>query len=144
LWQEADELHAQLSPDFFRCPDVGGGQQRAASVFADAQDTSHEAILVADDCDGQVCGALHLLLYDTPMVATMTTQRRGHVESLIVAGAHRRSGCGSALMRAATEWARRSGATQLLLTVWAGNREAQRFYAALGYRTISRVLGIDL
>jgi GNAT superfamily N-acetyltransferase len=47
-------------------------------------------------------------------------------------------------MQAATEWARDKGASQLLLTVWAGNDEAERFYAALGYRTISQVLGSDL
>ena len=47
-------------------------------------------------------------------------------------------------MAAATEWARTQGATQLLLTVWAGNDDAERFYAALGYRTISQVLGTDL
>jgi ribosomal protein S18 acetylase RimI-like enzyme len=74
----------------------------------------------------------------------MVSQRRGHIETLIVARAQRRRGIGRALMVAATGWARSRGAHQLLLTVWAGNDDAERFYAALGYRTISQVLGTDL
>jgi ribosomal protein S18 acetylase RimI-like enzyme len=91
-----------------------------------------------------VCGACHLQIYDTPVGHTMVSQRRGHIETLIVAGAQRRRGIGRALMGAATDWARGHGAHQLLLTVWAGNDDAERFYAALGYRTISQVLGTDL
>ena len=47
-------------------------------------------------------------------------------------------------MQAASAWARDRGARQLVLTVWEGNTDAERFYAALGYRRISQVLGTDL
>lgn len=144
LWHEADELHAQLSPGFFRRPDASRGRQRASEALRDAEDNGHEAILVAVAPSGALCGACHLQIYDTPVGHSMVAQRRGHVETLIVARAHRRRGCGRALMRSASEWARARGASQLLLTVWAGNEEAERFYAALGYRTISQVLGNDL
>ena len=144
LWLEADELHARLSPGFFRRPDLERGRQRAVEALRDAEESEHEVILVAVDGDEAVCGACHLQIYDTPTGHTMVPQRRGHVETLIVAGAHRRRGCGRALMEAATAWARGRGATQLLLTVWAGNDDAERFYAALGYRTISQVLGTEL
>ncbi len=144
LWLEADELHARLSPGFFRRPDAGRGRQRAADALADAEESGHEAILVAVDGSERVCGACHLQIYDTPVGHSMVPQRRGHIETLIVERAARRRGGGRALMAAATAWARTRGATQLLLTVWAGNEDAARFYAALGYRTISQVLGNDL
>jgi ribosomal protein S18 acetylase RimI-like enzyme len=144
LWHEADELHARLSPGFFRRPDLNRGRQRAAEALRDAEDGGHEAILVAVDAGGDICGACHLQIYDTPVGHTMVPQRRGHIETLIVAKLKRRRGCGRALMDAATAWVREKGAGQLLLTVWAGNDEAQRFYNALGYRSISQVLGTDL
>jgi diamine N-acetyltransferase len=143
LWHEADELHAQLSPGFFRRPDVTRGRQRASEALRDAEDNRHEVILIAVGSGDAIAGACHLQIYDTPVGHSMVAQRRGHVETLIVARAQRRRGCGRALMQAATEWARDKGASQLLLTVWAGNDEAERFYAALGYRTISQVLGSD-
>lgn len=144
LWHEADELHARLSPGFFRRPESGRGKQRAAEALRDTEESEHETILVAVDGKNAVCGACHLQIYDTPVGHTMVSQRRGHIETLIVARAQRRRGIGRALMSAATEWARGHGAHQLLLTVWAGNDDAERFYAALGYRTISQVLGTDL
>jgi ribosomal protein S18 acetylase RimI-like enzyme len=144
LWLEADALHARLSPNFFRRADFDRGRQRAFDTLRDAEESGHEAILVAVDDAGAIGGACHLQIYDTPVGHTMVQQRRGHVETLIVAAARRRRGCGRALMAAASSWARERGATQLLLTVWAGNVPAERFYAALGYRIISQVLGTDL
>jgi len=144
LWHEADELHARLSPGFFRRPDASRGRQRASEALRDAAESEHETILVAVDGKSAVAGACHIQIYDTPVGHTMVPQRRGHIETLIVARAQRRRGIGRALMSAATEWARGHGAHQLLLTVWAGNADAERFYAALGYRTISQVLGTDL
>ncbi len=144
LWHEADALHATLSPGFFRRADPARGRQRAAETLRDAEESRHETILAACDERGIVHVALHVQVYDTPVALTMVPQRRGHIETLIVARTRRRRGCGRALMAAASEWARQQGASQVLLTVWDGNEEAQRFYAALGYRTISQVLGTDL
>jgi ribosomal protein S18 acetylase RimI-like enzyme len=144
LWHEADELHARLSPAFFRRPDVARGRERAQQALRDTGESEHETILVALDDSDRVCGACHLQIYDTPVGHTLVSQRRGHIETLIVARAQRRRGIGRALMAAASDWARRKGAHQLLFTVWAGNADAERFYAALGYRTISQVLGTDL
>lgn len=144
LWLEADELHARLSPGFFRRPELERGRQRASEALRDAEESGHEVILLGIGPHDAIGGACHLQIYDTPSGHTMVPQRRGHIETLIVTEAQRRRGCGRALMAAATAWARDQGATQLLLTVWAGNEDAARFYAALGYRTISQVLGTEL
>jgi GNAT superfamily N-acetyltransferase len=63
---------------------------------------------------------------------------------LIVAPDRRRTGCGQRLLHECQAWAKKAGATQLVLTVWAGNTEAEQFYAALGYRPVSYVLGTTL
>ncbi len=142
LWREVDELHAELQPGFFR-----RDYDRAAHVsdrVRAAQRSGWQTLLVADDADGVVCGLAWLQVYDTPPNASMVPRRRVHVEDLVVARARRRSGCGRALLEAGAAWARQRGAEQLVLTVWAGNHEAEQFYQSLGYRAISQVLGTDL
>jgi GNAT superfamily N-acetyltransferase len=74
----------------------------------------------------------------------MVRARRALVEELVVDSSHRRRGCGRALLDSVAAWARGRGARQLVLTVWEGNDGAEQFYAALGYRRISQVLGTDL
>jgi ribosomal protein S18 acetylase RimI-like enzyme len=86
-------------------------------------------------------GALTIRVYDTPSQPSMVQRRRAHVEALVVDQAHRRAGVGTALMAAATEWARGRGASEIVLTVWAGNAAGDAFYERLGYRLVSRALG---
>jgi ribosomal protein S18 acetylase RimI-like enzyme len=137
LWDEVEALHARIQPRFFR-------RTRSGARRLNGRPSAHELVLVAEGAGGAVCGLLHLRLYDTPRAPLLVAERRGHVEDLVVARAQRRSGCGRALLEAGAAWARRQGASQLLLTVWDGNAAAERFYAALGYRRISQVLGTDL
>ncbi len=85
-------------------------------------------------------GAVLVRIYDTPADPAMVASRRAHIEALIVDHQHRRNGIGTALMDAATTWARARGAIEVVLTVWAGNAAAEAFYERLGYRAVSRVL----
>jgi GNAT superfamily N-acetyltransferase len=143
LWQENDVLHARLMPGFFRrargAPDGRVGEALDESL----RDGSH-ALLVADDESGSPRGAAEVQIYDAPAADVIVPVRRAHLENLVVAPTHRRQGCGRALVEAAAAWARRRGAVELVLTVWAGNEDAERFYERLGYRCISRVLGTTL
>jgi ribosomal protein S18 acetylase RimI-like enzyme len=91
-----------------------------------------------------VIGAVMIRVYDTPADASMVPRRRAHIEALVVDQAHRRAGVGTALMTAATDWARERGAREIVLTVWDGNRAGDAFYERLGYRVISRALGKTL
>jgi ribosomal protein S18 acetylase RimI-like enzyme len=74
----------------------------------------------------------------------MHPRRRGHVETLVVAGRRRRCGIGSRLLASASEWARAHGAAEMVLTAWAGNAAADAFYERHGYRVLSRVLHAPL
>jgi ribosomal protein S18 acetylase RimI-like enzyme len=62
----------------------------------------------------------------------------------VVQAKSRRRGCGRALMDASQKWAKQKGAEQIVLTVWSGNRDAEAFYARLGFTQVSQVLGAKL
>jgi len=142
LWAEVDAQHARIAPSFFRA-----GPPRPRRRLAEILAGRHEALLVAEVKAGRaerVVGVVHVRVFDTPDDPLKVARRRGHVEDLVVARRRRRAGVGRALMEAAAGWCRQQGAAQVLLTVWAGNEEAEAFYAALGYRPVSRVLGAEL
>lgn len=144
LWDEGEALHAELQPRFFRPGPAAARAEERRVLLSRVLASRDETILVALDEEGRVRGLLHVQLYDTPKGALMARVRRGHVEDLVVARQKRRRGCGRALVEAGAAWARERGAEQLVLTVWAGNARAERFYKKLGYRRLSQVLGTDL
>ena len=90
-------------------------------------------LLVADS-DHRVVGliAVHLVprLDDDELTCRIT--------DLVVAAAHRRRGVGSALIAAAEEEARRTGAPRLDLSSGEWREDAAAFYARLGFAARSR------
>jgi GNAT superfamily N-acetyltransferase len=134
LFAAGDALHAVIRPEFFRA---------APGPTRTLRSRPNERLLVAE-VEGEVAGVAHVKVYDTPPSPLHVMRRRGHVDDVVVAEEHRRKGIGRALMERAASWCREQGASQLLLTVWEGNRAAEAFYDRLGYRPISRVLGLDL
>jgi ribosomal protein S18 acetylase RimI-like enzyme len=140
LWREIDDLHASLAPAYFRSAPRSPGDWRQLLAAPDA------ALFVATpEAAGQpLCGAISVRIYDTPPDPAMVPRRRGHVEKLVVGRAHRRRGLGRALMAEAAAWAQQQGAVELVLTVWAGNAEAEAFYQRLGYNVLSSVLHTPL
>ena len=137
LLRELDELHAELVPAYF---------QPATRTELDwgrlLGDSTALALVAVDEVERGTppVGFLSLRLYDTPADPTMVPRRRGHVETLIVNTRQRRRGIGRRLLSAAGDWARARGATEMVLTTWVGNSEADAFYQRLGYRVLSQVL----
>ncbi len=140
LWREMDELHARLLPGYFRRPKHPA---KTPAELAKLLRAASEAIRVAE-VDGAVVAFLHVQLYDTPPAETLTPRRRAHVETLVVAADARRRGIGRRLMEEAEEWGRDRGAVELVLTVWAGNDDAEEFYRRLGFVGVNRVMGREI
>jgi GNAT superfamily N-acetyltransferase len=144
LLSEADEVHARLLPRYFKRP---ARPARTRAELARMLAALDEGVWVIDgDAEygpGPV-GLVHALLYDTPPQPALVPRRRCHVDSLVVTERARRHGLGTRLVEAAAEWARAKGAEELLLTVWTGNAEAERFYEHLGFARVSSVLARPL
>jgi ribosomal protein S18 acetylase RimI-like enzyme len=90
----------------------------------------------------RLVGLVHLSLRERH--PPMAERRFAVVEAVVVAAADRGGGIGRRLMAAAEGWARDRGAGEVWLDVWEFNAAAIGFYEALGYRTVSRRMRIDL
>jgi ribosomal protein S18 acetylase RimI-like enzyme len=139
LFRVVAQAHARMAPGFFRAAPLSG-RMGAPLGRLDGED---EAVLVADQAGG-VVGLVHVQVYDTPAQPELAPRRRIYIEELVVAPDQRRRGVGRALMAAAGRWGTQRGATQVVLTVWARNGGARRFYRALGFDDVSRVMALDL
>jgi ribosomal protein S18 acetylase RimI-like enzyme len=135
-----DELHHALLPGYFRRPPVPARPRAEVERILRSDD---ESLRVAVE-DEELVGLCHAQIYDTPPLPAMTPCRRAHIDSLVVAATARRRGVGRALVEDAAAWGRARGATEIVLTVWAGNEAAERFYEALGFGSVNRVLGRGL
>jgi ribosomal protein S18 acetylase RimI-like enzyme len=136
LLRELDELHAELVPGYFQA--AARTELEWGSLLGDS---TALALVAIDEVEGgSPVGFVSLRLYDTPADPTMVPRRRGHVETLIVNARQRRRGIGRRLLSASADWARARGATEMVLTTWVGNSEADAFYQRLGYRVLSQVL----
>jgi ribosomal protein S18 acetylase RimI-like enzyme len=140
LWQELERMHAALQPDFFRPPRPPG---MSTLDLARLLQDPHRLLAVAEIA-GEVAGLVHAQIYDTPPQPLLTPRRRAHVDTLIVDAAYRRRGLGRALVEQASAWAKHRGAAEVLLTLWSGNRDAQGFYAALGFHTVNVCLSREV
>jgi GNAT superfamily N-acetyltransferase len=140
LWEDLDRFHAELRPDYFRVPEARGP---AAGCRQRSEDERFERVFVAE-VSGEVVGAVRVKIYDTPEDPQMVPRRRALVDDLYVGPAHRARGVGRALMEAAAAWARSRRASEVVLTIWAGNDGAEAFYRQMGYRPVTQVLSMGL
>ena len=139
LWTEADRVHAELQPNYFR----GDGKLDPRLVEGLEQASDARELFVAER-DGLVIGFVLVELLDPARLSRTSRNRRGHIDTLVVASRVRRGGCGRKLVEAAAAWARARQVDEILLTVWKGNDSAEQFYTALGLQVISQVMRLRL
>jgi GNAT superfamily N-acetyltransferase len=112
-WRTAEELvegEVRTLRDFFESPDDGS------------------RLLIAESGDRRLGFALLEELRDY-----FTLERHGHVGILAVTEDAEGKGAGSALMRAAENWARNRGYRTLTLNVFSTNDHARRVYEHFGF-----------
>jgi ribosomal protein S18 acetylase RimI-like enzyme len=107
-----------------------GQAARFSEAIEDAQ--RHLVVAVADD-DVPLGMALFSVapanaLLDTPAL---------HVSHAIVADTHKRRGAGKALVAAAATFAEERGLDQVVVSVHPGSRDANRFFARLGFAPLA-------
>ena len=64
----------------------------------------------------------------------------GYLEGWFVCEEQRRRGIGAALVRAAEDWSRAQGCTEMASDTWQDNDVSERAHASLGYEVVDRVV----
>jgi ribosomal protein S18 acetylase RimI-like enzyme len=102
-------------------------------------------LIVEDEADERTGGARLGFAFLEPAIDYFSGDRHGHLGMIAVTETAEGRGAGAALMRAAEDWARRSGYPKLTLNVFEGNGRARRMYERFGYRveTLRYVKPID-
>lgn len=137
LWNELDAYHASLQPAFFR--EGAPREEELAALLDDAY-----ALVIVAERGGEVVGGISGRVFDTPDDEGMTRCRRLYADRLVVVAGERGRGLGRRLMSALEREGRAQGAEQLVLTVWAGNERARRFYQKEGLVEVGRILAREL
>lgn len=91
-------------------------------------------VLLATDADGAGLGLAVLVLAP---VSALGEGEAVHVSHVVVPQRHRRRGVGRALVAAAAAYAEERGAEQVVVSLLPGSRDAQRFFARLGFAPLS-------
>jgi len=122
-------------------PEVGRSRSGPAAARADLEqryceaieDPARELVVVVDDEDETLGMALLTVapanaLVDIPAV---------HMSHAVVGDRHKRRGAGRALVCAAAAYAEQRGIEQLVVSVHPGSRDANRFFARLGFAPLA-------
>lgn len=135
------ELFGELRDAGPTRPRSGAGEPASMQAVAEARylraiDDPAERVLVAVDRDNRILG-MTLLTIDS--INPMNDARSVMMGQLTVRALIRRQGIGRALIAAATAWAEELGVDGVGVAVYPSSREANRFYARLGFAPVSIV-----
>jgi N-acetylglutamate synthase-like GNAT family acetyltransferase len=108
-------------------------REAAASRFIDAIADSEQRLLVAEAVDG-IAG---MVLCTIGTASSLNPSRAVVLSHLTVAANSRRAGVGRVLIAAATAWAAECDIDHVRVAVYASAREANRFFARLGFAPVS-------
>lgn len=130
-----DELRDQLLP-------VDGSTRSRArpsrgaleSRYVDAlADPGRHLVLAVGGKNGAAEEPLGMALFTISSANALVDSPAVHMSHAVVSDRHRRRGAGKALVAAATSYAEERGLEQLVVSVHPGSREANRFFARLGF-----------
>jgi GNAT superfamily N-acetyltransferase len=137
LLEFGEELREQLGPvlDGKRVRSTpASGRAALETRYRDAlaDPDRHLVVAVADD-DAPLGMALFTVAPANPLLDTAAV----HVSHAVVAARHKRRGAGKALVGAAATFADERGIEQVVVSVNPGSRDANRFFARLGFAPVA-------
>ena len=130
----ADELRDQLlAGDGHRSRGVDSTSARYLEALGDRR--RHLVVVVDGPADAEE--VLGMALLTVAPANALLDHLAVHMNHAVVADRHRRRGAGRALVAAAAAFAEERGVDQLVVSVHPGSREANRFFARLGFAPLT-------
>ena len=100
--------------------------------------TDSQFVVIAESGDGRLIGFLEASI--RPFVEDCQTDHVGYLEGWFVEPEYRMSGIGRFLVRAAENWARKKGCTEMASDAEIGNEDSLKAHQKLGYDETSRLV----
>jgi ribosomal protein S18 acetylase RimI-like enzyme len=122
-------LHADVLPNYFKPPSA---TTFPADYVLELMARPGTVMFVAE-LSGRVVGYLSADVTPTTETTSTYTFERFYIHHVAVAPDAQGHGCGTALIDAARQEARRRGIRRLALATWDFNRRAQRFFESQGF-----------
>ena len=140
LLKTSDDHHIALLPDYFQ--NHSGPPRPRAWVAAFIE--SDDADILLAHVGTHAVGCLILKTISLPDYPRFLSRSMAHVEEIVVAPDHRRTGIATALMNHAKTWATQRGLNRIQLGVWTANTPALRFYQEQGFKPITTRMELNL
>jgi ribosomal protein S18 acetylase RimI-like enzyme len=132
---------AELREQVLHSVAEGGGRARGATARAQLEQRYREAL---DDPDrhlvvvvGEDEEPLGMAMLTIASANALLDLPAVHMSHAVVADRHKKRGAGRALVAAATTFAEQQGIEQLVVSVHPGSRDANRFFARLGFAPLA-------
>jgi ribosomal protein S18 acetylase RimI-like enzyme len=132
IFRLLETMHRHAYPNIFKKPEK---PNEIKKYLMDCIKASEVGFFVAEDRK-KVVGIVNAQIRHTPKNALMQQRTFLNISDIVVDEDFRELGVGSALMEQIHSWALEHGITQIQLTVWDFNHEAQNFYKQLGYQML--------
>ena len=136
IGEEGNVIHHRAWPHVFAPPGPPG---RDLAHWSESVGKADATTFVAIEA-GHIAGFVTLAIVNQTH-SLLQPLRYARVGSVGVTVALRGQGIGPKLMALAEEWARKRGASDLTLNVWAFNEHALHMYKELGYEVRAHLMG---
>jgi len=115
-------------------PAASNGRSSLEARYLEALDDPERHLVIAVAEDDSPLG---MALFSVALANALLDAPALHVSHAVVADRHRRRGAGKALMAAAAAFAEERGLEQVVVSVNPGSRDANRFFARLGFAPLA-------
>lgn len=140
LGQILNAIHHQARPDIYA--DATAEFARDKPHWLSSLQGEDRAMFLAEH--GSIAVGFITVQVMKPISPLLQPLTIGRIGSVAVLARLRGRGVGSTLMKLAEDWARKNGANDLRLTVWAFNAQAVDLYEELGYELRAFEMGKQL